>query len=156
MKEKDIFDRIMSHKPFRFAYPLYAKYKEPLLYIFFGVLTTAINFIAFAFFTVGLPLNELIANVIAWIFAVLFAYITNRIWVFSSKASTKAGVLREALTFYSGRIFTLLLEEASIFIFVTCLHANAFLVKLCAQILVLVLNYVISKCLVFQKDKKHP
>ncbi len=142
----------MSSKPFRFAYPLYSKYKEPLLYVFFGALTTAINFIVFAFFTLLIPWNELIANVIAWLCAVLFAYVTNRIWVFSNKAHSKSGILKEALAFYSGRIFTLLLEEVSIFVFVTCLHANAFIVKLCAQILVLILNYVISKCIVFRKN----
>ena len=141
----------MSCKPFRFAYPIYAKYKEPLLYIFFGALTTAINFIVFALFTLLIPWNELVANVIAWFFAVLFAYVTNRVWVFSNKARTKFGVLKEAIAFYSGRIFTLLLEEGAIFIFVTCLHTNAFMVKLCAQILVLILNYVISKWIVFRK-----
>ena len=150
MKNQDIFDCIMSCKAFRFSYPLYSKYKEPLLYIFFGALTTAINFIVFALFTLLIPWNALIANVIAWFFAVLFAYVTNRVWVFSNKASTKFGVFKEALTFYSGRIFTLLLEESAIFVFVTCLRANAFIVKFFAQILVLILNYVISKYIVFR------
>lgn len=154
MKDKDIFDRLMSLRPFRFAYPLYEKYKEPLLYIFFGVLTTVINFIVFALFTYLIPLNELIANVIAWVFAVLFAYVTNRIWVFSNKAHTTAGFVREILAFYSGRIVTLLLEEAVLLIFVTWLAQNAFIVKLCAQVMVIVLNYVISKWLVFRKSKQ--
>lgn len=151
MKDKDVFDRIMSWKPFRFAYPLYAKYKEQLLYILFGVITTVINFIVFLLFTKIIPLDELIANVIAWIFAVLFAYITNRIWVFSEKARTTVTIIREITSFYLGRVFTLLLEEVILLIFVKLLCWNAFAVKLVAQILVIVANYVISKWFVFRK-----
>ncbi len=156
MKDKDIFDRIMGCRLFRFAYPFYAKYKEQLLYLFFGVVTTIINFAVFAFFTQVVPLNELIANVIAWVFAVLAAYITNRIWVFSQKAKTKLAIVREIVAFYLGRVFTLLMEEIILLIFVSWLGMRAMPIKMIAQVLVIVGNYVISKCFVFRKNKKTP
>jgi len=76
----DIFDKIMHLPGLRVFEPLYKKYKEVLLYLFFGVLTTVVSIGSYAFFNVTLGINELIANVISWVLAVLFAFFTNRIW----------------------------------------------------------------------------
>ena len=150
-EKKDIFDKIMSLKIFSSLNPFYKKHKEALLYLFFGVLTTLINVIVFYLFTKIIPFDELIANVIAWIIAVLFAYVTNRTWVFSSHSETRGGVVREILSFYGGRVFTLLVEEGILLVFIKLLSLNALAVKIIAQIVIIVLNYVISKLFVFRK-----
>ena len=143
----------MSLKILSFLYPFYKKNKEVLLYLFFGALTTLINIVVFFVFTEIIKLDELVANVIAWIIAVLFAYVTNRIWVFNSHCETKLAFVKEVLAFYGGRVFTLLVEEGMLFVFIKLLSVNALVVKIIAQVIIIVLNYVISKLLVFRKKK---
>ena len=148
--KKDIFDRIMSLPVLRRFEGLYRKYKSVLLYLFFGALTTLVSILTFIIFYNFLCLNELIANLISWIAAVLFAYITNRIWVFNSNVVGKA-LIKEISAFFLGRIATLGIEELILFVFTTLLAFNGIVVKVCAQIVVLILNYIISKLLVFKK-----
>lgn len=147
----DIFDRIMSLRIFRPFQPLYEKYKEILLYVFFGALTTVVSFGSFWLFAGPLGIHELTANVISWVLAVAFAYITNRIWVFSSKVESKTGMVREAASFFGGRLVTLVFEELVLLIFATWLGYNEMLIKVIATIGVLILNYIISKLIVFKK-----
>jgi len=78
---------------------LFYKYKEVLLYLFFGVLTTIVSFVSFYFSSEIFKIHYLISNVISWIFAVGFAYVTNRIWVFESKTKGIKSILKEMLTF---------------------------------------------------------
>ncbi len=151
MNEKDIFDKTMGLPVLRRFYGFYAKNKSVLLYVFFGGLTTLVSIVSFVAFD---PiLGELIANVISWILAVTFAYFTNRVWVFCSDVKGKA-ILKEMLSFYSGRLITLGLEEAMLFVFVTWLQFNGTLIKIIAQFLVLVGNYLISKWIIFKKKDK--
>ena len=130
-KEKDIFDRIMELPVLRIFNPFYKKNKEILLYLFFGGLTFLVSIISYAFFNIQIGWNALVANIGSWILAVAFAYITNRIWVFDSNASTAADFIKEITSFIGGRVATL--------------------VKIVAQVIVIVLNYVISKLIVFKK-----
>ena len=148
MKE-DIFDRLMHLPVLRVFEPFYQKHKEVLLYLLFGGLTTVVSVVSFALF-VGLGLNELVANVLSWILAVLFAYVTNRTWVFASKADTRAGIVREMASFFGGRVATLLVEEGLLAVFITWLGLPAVPVKIAAQVIVIVLNYVVSKFFVFK------
>ena len=148
MKE-DIFDRLMRLPVLRIFEPFYKKHKEVLLYLLFGGLTTVVSIASFALF-IALGLNELIANVISWILAVLFAYVTNRTWVFSSEAETKGAVIKEMASFFGGRLATFLVEEAILAVFITWLGFPAVWVKVAAQIVVIVLNYVVSKFFVFK------
>lgn len=127
----------------------FKKYKEPILYIIFGVLTTVVSIAVFWFFTEIIVFDELIANIISWIIAVLFAFLTNRKWVFSSNKNQNFFI--QAVKFYSGRLITLLIEEVIIFIFITLLSLNSLMVKIAAQFIVIVLNYVISKLYIFKK-----
>ena len=141
----DIFDRILS-------LPLLnrlQKHRDVLLYLFFGALTTVISIASFMLF--DLITHELVANLISWICAVTFAYVTNRRWVFQSQAR---GIqcIREMGAFFAGRLATLGLEEALLLVFVTWLQFPGTFIKVVAQIVVLVLNYVISKLLVFRKN----
>ncbi len=150
-EKKDIFDRLMGLRPFRPLWPFYVKYKEPLLYLFFGGLTTLISIFVFWLFNSPLGLNELVANLISWLLAVLFAFLTNKTWVFQSGGQEK-GFLSLMLSFYAGRLVTLGVEELLLLVFITWLGFNSMAVKIAAQIVVIVLNYVISKLLVF-RDK---
>ena len=150
-EKKDIFDRLMGLRPFRPLRPFYVKYKEPLLYLFFGGLTTLISIFVFWLFNSPLGLNELVANLISWLLAVLFAFLTNKTWVFQSGGQEK-GFLSLMLSFYAGRLVTLGVEELLLLVFITWLGFNSMVVKILAQIVVIVLNYVISKLLVF-RDK---
>ena len=147
-EKKDIFDRLMGLRPFRPLRPFYVKYKEPLLDLFFGGLTTLISIFVFWLFNSPLGLNELVANLISWLLAVLFAFLTNKTWVFQSGGQEK-GFLSLMLSFYAGRLVTLGVEELLLLVFITWLGFNSMAVKIVAQIVVIVLNYVISKLLVF-------
>lgn len=150
MKEdkQDIFDRIMGLPGLRKLYPQYEKHKSVLLYLFFGGLTTLISIGSFILFDTGLGIPALIANVFSWILAVAFAYITNRVWVFASHTRGKE-IVKEAVSFVTGRLATLGFEEIVILVFVEQLSFNSIGVKILAQLGVLILNYVISKIFVF-------
>ena len=149
--KKDIFDRLMGLKLFRPLWPFYVKDKEPLLYLFFGGLTTLISIFVFWLFNGPFGLNELVANLISWVLAVLFAFLTNKTWVFQS-GGQEDGFFRLMLSFYAGRLLTLGIEELLLLVFITWLGFNSMAVKIVAQVVVIVLNYVISKLLVF-RDK---
>ncbi len=151
MEKKDIFDKIMSLPGFRIFEPFYKKNKEVLLYLFFGGLTFLISVVTYAYFTMMFGMNELIADIFSWIIAVLFAFVTNKIWVFQSKNDTILAFVREAVAFFAGRVATLVVEEVILFVFITMLQWNSLGVKIAAQVIVIVLNYVISKLLVFKK-----
>ena len=148
----DIFDKIMRLPLLRIFEPFYKKHKEILLYLFFGGVVTLVSIGTFQLFYAVFKINELVANVISWVISVLVAYATNRTWVFLSTASTKGAVAAEILSFFGGRVATLVIEEIIILVFVTLLKFNSLAVKLAAQIAVIVLNYIFSKLWIF-KDK---
>lgn len=149
--KKDLFDKLFSTKCLRFFYPFYCKFKEQLLYIFFGGITTLVSLGSFALFANFFGWNPLLANVLSWVLSVFTAFITNRTWVFSGGA--KARFLPQMLSFYLGRTATLAAEEAILLVFVTLLAQNALVVKLIAQIVILILNYIISKLFVFKRSR---
>lgn len=149
-EEDDIFDLLMSLPLIRIFNPFYKKYREILLYLFFGGLTFIISVTTYAFFDVTCKLNELLANVFSWMIAVLFAYITNRYYVFKALDTDIKMVLRQMWDFFRARILTLLLEELIIYIFITCMHYNNILIKVIAQIIVILTNYILSKWYVFK------
>lgn len=130
---------------------LWIKYKEIILYVFFGGLTTLVSLVSYAASIEILAMHPLLANIISWILAVSFAYVTNKIWVFSSKNRGIKGILKEAISFYAGRLATLCMEEGILLVGITLLAWNAILVKLAAQFLVLVANYLLSKLLIFRQ-----
>lgn len=132
---------------------IYLKNKEIINYIIFGVLTTIISLIIYYLlvFTFLNPNNSIelqIANIISWICSVTFAYITNRIYVFNSK---NINYLKEAIKFYLSRLTTLFLDMMLMFILVTKLNLNDKIIKLVVSVIIIILNYIISKLLVFKK-----
>ena len=124
-------------------------FKEGFFYLVFGGLTTLVSIASYVLFLKILDGNALLANVISWIFAVSFAYITNRIWVFRSRNHGFREILKEIITFYLGRVATLLLEELILFVGINMLGIDKVVIKLIAQVMVLIGNYIISKFVVF-------
>lgn len=96
-------------------------------------------------------MNPLVANVISWILAVTFAYITNKLWVFDAKTNGLKEILRQAVEFYGGRLLTLGMEEVILLIFINGLGFPSIGVKIAAQVIVLIANYIISKWIVFRE-----
>lgn len=123
-------------------------------YLFFGGLTTIVNYAVYAGCFWLHPFSATtIPNVIAWVVSVAFAYLTNRRWVFQSRANGAADVLREISFFTGSRVVTLLLETATLRVCVDMLGMPNLWVKLAANVLVILLNYLFSKFLVFQKRR---
>ena len=132
---------------------LYNKYKEIINYLIFGVLTTLISLatyyaLTFTVLNADKALELQIANIVSWIVSVTFAYFTNRSFVFASKQKLS---LKEAFSFYMSRVSTLLLDMGLMYLLVTVLSFNDKLVKIIVQVIVIVLNYVLSKFIVFKK-----
>lgn len=152
MQEKDIFDRIMELPVLRIVNPFYKKNKEILLYLFFGGLTFLVSISSYALFNIRIGWNALTANIASWILAVAFAYVTNRTWVFESSTDRGSTLIKEITGFVGGRIATLVIEELILFIFITEFEMNSVLVKIVAQVVVIALNYVISKMIVFKPE----
>ena len=138
-------------------------------YLFFGVCTTIINIVTFQFFYSIMGIPTLISNAIAWVFAVAFAYITNRTFVFHSKESSVRGILREVSAFVGARLFSLLFDEAIMWLMVDVMGYNAIerftaellhtdvqdakslIAKVCANVVVMILNFLFSKLFIFKK-----
>lgn len=136
------------------------KYRSVILYIIFGGLTTVVDtvirFSCYYFFASAMeqfPLLLHVFDVAAWAAAVLFAFVTNRIWVFESKKTGFLPILGELASFAGGRVFTLLLQEVLMFVFCTVLSLNPFLFTVIVAVLVVILNYFISKWFVFKKKQ---
>lgn len=133
---------------------LYIKYKEIIWYLIFGILTTIVSLITYFLLTytvidVNNPFMLQIANIISWVTSVTFAYFTNKKYVFMQKEKS----IRETLTFYLSRLSTLLLDMLLMFILVTKLNMNDKICKLIIQIIIIILNYILSKLLVFKKTR---
>ena len=133
---------------------LYLKYKHIINYLFFGVLSTLINLVIYYVLTITIlnPKNAIhlqIANIVSWIGAVIFAYITNRKYVFESKNKK---ILKELTSFFGARIITLLMDIVIMFIGVTLLKQDDKIFKIISQVVVIVSNYIFSKIFVFKKE----
>ncbi len=150
-RKRDIFDKIMSLPILRIFEPFYQAHREGLLYLFFGGITTFLSLGMFTYIELFTPINELVNNVIVWIVCVLFQFFTNRTWVFESHVETWKDFFGQMASFFGGRLFTLGVEELMLLIFITWLGFNAILIKLVAQVVIVVLNYVISKLFIFKK-----
>ncbi len=135
---------------------LFNKYKEIINYLIFGVLTTIVSLVVYyglvaTILDASNPFELQIANIISWIISVLFAYITNRKYVF---ASTNKNKLKEVSTFFSSRIVTLIIDMAIMYLGVSLLKGSDTIIKLISQVIVIVGNYILSKLIVFKKEKE--
>ncbi len=147
---------------------LWAKYREILLYVLFGALTTLVNFVVFKLCNVAFGEKfYLLSNVVAWIAAVIFAYLTNKLFVFESKSWAPRVLLREIPSFASARLLSLGIEEAGLWLLVDVLGMDAWLLdlgfvriggkmiaKVILAVVVVILNYVFSKLFIFRKNRR--
>ena len=130
---------------------LLKKHEEVVSYLFFGGLTTVVNYLVYLPCYNLLGFSGTVSNVIAWIAAVAFAYLTNKPFVFKSHDWSAITVLPELTKFVGCRVGSGLLETAIIFVTVDLLGLNGNLIKVATSVLVVVLNYVASKLVVFRK-----
>ncbi len=136
---------------------LIKKYKQTLLYLIFGVATTAVNLATYTVFVELLNVEMTVSNAIAWVVGVLFAFVTNRRYVFESKERGTAAVFRQLLSFTAGRAVSGVIEIAlPTLLFNLGLTAELFgvegsVAKLSVSVIVIILNYVFSRFIVFRK-----
>lgn len=134
-----------------FARSLLHKYRELISYAFWGVMTTAVNYTVYFLLRGVFSVSLLASNVIAWSISVLFAYFVNKLFVFQSKDWAWRVALRELWQMVASRLFSLGLETAILWFFVEQLHCSEPVVKLLANIVVVIVNYVLSKFIIFKK-----
>lgn len=146
---------------------LILKYKELIVYVIFGGLTTVVNLVVFTLS--GFALGDeryLISNVIAWFAAVIFAYVTNKLWVFESKSWSVRVLVKEIPSFFAARVFSFLLEEFGLYVFVDLLSfkdisikiftleiGGELIAKAILAVVVVILNYIFSKLVIFKRKK---
>lgn len=133
---------------------LIKKYEEVISYLFFGGLTTLVNYIVYLPCYNLLHMSGALSNAVAWVAAVAFAYLTNKPFVFKSHDWSVKTVIPELTKFVGCRIGSGLTETAIIFVTVDCLLWNGNVIKLITSVLVVVLNYIASKLLVFRKSER--
>lgn len=129
----------------------YEKYQEIISYLFFGGLTTVVNIVTFFFFDTLLDIHYLLANALAIGVSILFAYVTNKKYVFHSEAATRQDLLREFGLFVSLRLFSAVFDMLSMWLLVDYLQMEANLAKILTQFIVVVSNYLFSKLFIFNQ-----
>ncbi|MDE6232380.1 MAG: GtrA family protein, partial [Lachnospiraceae bacterium] len=123
--------------------------RETISYIIFGILTTAVDFIVYIICSKLLGINYLVANIISWIAAVIFAFVTNKIFVFKSKSYSISTLINEIPAFFSARIFSLIFSLVFIYMSVVLIGVNDIVAKIISCIFVIVINYILSKFFIF-------
>ena len=127
------------------------KYKESILYLVFGGLTFLVNMITYVLFTRVVKADVLVSNCIAWIVAVLFAYVTNKFFVFESRETDLKYILKEFRAFVGCRLFSGVVELVIIFVMATLMGINDLFVKVVTNVVVIILNFIFSKLIIFKK-----
>ena len=132
---------------------IYKKHEEIINYLIVGGMVTAVSLLVyyllvFTILDASIAVELQIANIISWIVSVIFAYFTNRIFVFKSK---NIKIFKEFISFTSTRVITLLLDMSIMFLFVTVLQGNDKIFKIVSQIVIIIINYIISKLIIFKK-----
>ena len=137
----------------------YGKYKELILYLLFGVGTTIVNWVSYSACVKYIGINIFVSNVLSWVFATIFAFITNKIWVFDSKSWKLNIFLNELLLFVFTRLGTGAFEILSVPVLVNLglnqmiFGIEGMLSKVIISISVVILNYIFSKLLIFKNKK---
>ena len=119
------------------------KYKSILMYLFFGICTTVINIVTYWMFYISLDFPNVLSTIFSWIISVLFAYITNKLWVFESRSFGKKVLLREIATFFGARFISGIIDLAIMFF-------PAMVVKIISNVFVVIFNYIASKLVIFK------
>lgn len=132
---------------------MYRKYEEGINYLIFGFLAFVLNYGLYYLFDNVLGMHYMVATVLSWVLTVVFAYWTNRTFVFKSKNKDAQSLLEEFLSFIGARVATELLEMGLMFLMVGCAGLNEMISKFVCQVLVIVANYFLSKLWIFKEKK---
>lgn len=152
---------------------LLKKYKEVILYVVFGGLTTLVNIAVYYIAYDNMNINNVLSTIWAWVLSVLFAYITNKLFVFESKSFSAGILISEMASFFFFRLATGIMDLAIMYLFVDvdlCHMAKEswkipligmvlsfpMIVKLLSNVIVIILNYIASKLLIFKNKTRHP
>lgn len=127
--------------------------RETITYAVAGVLTTFVNFLAYHMLCNVVGIENLIANGIAWVIAVIFAYLINDLWVFQAKSAGIRDEIEKISKFFGARIFSFIIEESGMFLFVDVMKLNNLIVKAGLAVIVIILNYIFSKMFIFTKKE---
>ncbi len=131
---------------------LYFNYKEIVNYLVFGGLATLVNFISYYIFARVIGIDEVISSGLSWLCSVIFAYITNKIFVFESETKSKRQLLKECVSFFLARIISGILCDVGTFaLMVRVFNINDIFSKIVTQVMVVIVNYIFSKFIVFRK-----
>lgn len=155
VKKNKLYD-YKTYKPnlikrfWNWGWGIYHKNEELWNYLIIGALTTLVSIGSYSIFSKLLKINYLISNVLSWIVSVIFAYFTNRWFVFHSKEKKK---FKEFMAFISSRLLTLLLDSGLMIVGVDYLKIDDLVTKILVQIVIVIANYVLSKLIVFKKEK---
>ena len=135
---------------------LFKRYREIIVYVIVGGLTTVVNFVIFYLckITVGTStaFTMNLANFLAWVVAVLFAFVTNKLYVFESKSMERKVLFKEFTSFVAARVFSLGAEVVIMNVGVLGLHIPDMICKLFAQVVIILMNYFFSKFVIFKKN----
>ncbi|MCM1024051.1 MAG: GtrA family protein [Prevotella sp.] len=131
----------------------YGRHESALLYVIVGGMTTVVSVAAqYVPAYMGLPTEA--NTTISWIFAVTFAFFANKVWVFKDKSNSGKDWISQAAAFYGARAATYFMELGFMSLTVRVLNRNEYVMKLIAQVFILVINYLFSKLVIFRKKTK--
>ncbi len=125
------------------------KYREVIMYLIFGVLTTLVNIVSFFLLSDILKINWMPSNVASWIISVLFAYFTNKKYVFDSKNKK---IIKEFISFVLFRVLSLAIDMATMYLLIDILTVDTMISKIISNVIVVISNYIFSKFIIFKKQ----
>ena len=134
---------------------LFRRYREMILYVFFGGFTTLVNIGVYLVSTKVFHMDLVLSNGLAWFLSVLFAYVTNKIFVFESKTCKAKLLLREFVSFVGARLVSGLFDTAFLYVTVEYFHLWDVAMKIVSNIAVIIMNFVFSKVFIFRKKEAH-
>ena len=141
---KGLFDQAMKY---------YRKYREVIVYLITGGITTVINFAVFFVLTNLLDIHYITSNIIAWAAAVIAAFLMNKLIVFDDGDMSGVTIIKQLASFVSFRIVSGAMETGLLYVFVEFMKLNENIVKIVVAVLVVILNYVFSKLIIFKKKR---
>ena len=151
-KEKDIFDKIMALPGLNIFEGFYQKYKEMLLYLFFGGMTAVISIGSYSYCDVGLGFDPLIANIISWLLSVLWSFYWNNKFVFKKEDGEKRNIWAALFKTYVSYGFTgLILNNILLVLWISVLHMNKMIAPIINLIINIPINFFLNKIWAFGK-----
>lgn len=134
---------------------IFQQHKSIILYLLFGVCTTALNIISYQICYSKLQASNISSTIIAWVIAVLFAFFTNKLYVFNSRSWTAKLFIYELLTFWGCRFLTGILDVLVMYFAVDIMKWQPIIWKAISNVLIIILNYIASKLIIFSQGQKH-